>query len=89
MSDKLQKTILTTVKSLKKLLGVLWFLVKQETCFTSLNSGLRVFFFTEVLLLDFFPISGCKMLKEKEKREKKDDVHLLGLFRSFQPQDNT
>lgn len=36
--------------------------VREDTCFTSLNSGLRVFFFTEVLYFDFFPMSGCKML---------------------------
>lgn len=38
---------------------------------TSLNSGLRVFFFTVVLYLDFLPMSGCKTLCKKENCEKK------------------
>lgn len=41
----------------------------QERPITSLNSGLRVFFFTVVLYFDFFPMSGCNMLKERGRTE--------------------
>ncbi len=70
MSDTLLSIILNRVKK-SKLAGVLWLFVEKETSCTSLNSGLRVFFFTEVLYLDFFPISGCKMLREREKQKSK------------------
>lgn len=43
---------------------------EAEEEFTSLNSGFRVFFFTEVLYFDFFPMSGCKMLRERKEKNR-------------------
>jgi len=46
------------------------FVEVQNKSSTSLNSGFRVFFFTVVLYFDFFPMSGCSMLR-KRRRERR------------------
>lgn len=67
-------------REIQKLPSVLCLFGEQEM-FTSLNSGLRVFFFTVVLYFDFFPISGCKMLR---KGEKEDNESPCTIFKSCQ-----
>lgn len=50
---------------------------------TSLNSGLRVFFFTVVLYLDFLPMSGCKTLCTRKRTKVQVNWHLTMPFQIF------
>lgn len=92
MSDTLQNTILSTVKSLKKSFCIVAS-CKAGDMFYLVEFGVESLFFYCSLVLGLFPhiwLQDAKReTKKREKREKRDDVHLLGLFRSFQPQDNT